>query len=195
MSQKYKFFIKGNAVTFRQAAEFQEISSQLTKYWIDRLLNLDLSEDTMVEVSDLQSFMDEVKSALLFIKAGGGYVLNDRGDLLMIFRRGFWDLPKGKLDKGETIEECAIREVEEECGISRLSIISGAFSTFHLYNEKGKTIVKESVWYKMRSTDKSELVPQTEEDILEARWVATPVSSDLIDQAYLSIREVINYFA
>ena len=195
MSQKYKFFIKGNAVTFRQAAEFQEISSQLTKYWIDRLLNLDLSEDTMVEVSDLQSFMDEVKSALLFIKAGGGYVLNDRGDLLMIFRRGFWDLPKGKLDKGETIEECAIREVEEECGISRLSIISGAFSTFHLYNEKGKTIVKESVWYKMRSTDKSELVPQTEEDILEARWVATPVSSDLIDEAYLSIREVINYFA
>ena len=149
----------------------------------------------MVEVSDLQSFMDEVKSALLFIKAGGGYVLNDRGDLLMIFRRGFWDLPKGKLDKGETIEECAIREVEEECGISRLSIISGAFSTFHLYNEKGKTIVKESVWYKMRSTDKSELVPQTEEDILEARWVATPVSSDLIDEAYLSIREVINYFA
>lgn len=149
----------------------------------------------MVEVSDLQSFMDEVKSALLFIKAGGGYVLNDRGDLLMIFRRGFWDLPKGKLDKGETIEECAIREVEEECGISRLSIISGAFSTFHLYNEKGKTIVKESVWYKMRSTDKSELVPQTEEDILEARWVSTPVSSDLIDQAYLSIREVINYFA
>ena len=114
---------------------------------------------------------------------------------LMIFRRGFWDLPKGKLDKGETIEECAIREVEEECGISRLSIISGAFSTFHLYNEKGKTIVKESVWYKMRSTDKSELVPQTEEDILEARWVSTPVSSDLIDQAYLSIREVINYFA
>ena len=195
MSQKYKFFIKGNAVTFRQAAEFQEISSQLTKYWIDRLLNLDLSEDTVVEVSDLQSFMDEVKSALLFIKAGGGYVLNDRGDLLMIFRRGFWDLPKGKLDKGETIEECAIREVEEECGISRLSIISGAFSTFHLYNEKGKTIVKESVWYKMRSTDKSELVPQTEEDILEARWVSTPVSSDLIDQAYLSIREVINYFA
>ena len=76
---------------------------------------------------------------------------------------------------GETIEECAIREVEEECGISGLSIISEAFSTFHLYNEKGKTIVKESVWYKMRSTDKSELVPQTEEDILEARWVATPV--------------------
>ena len=195
MNQKYKFFIKGNAVTFRQAAEFQEISSQLTKYWIDRLLNLDLSKDTVVEISDLQSFLDEVKSALLFIKAGGGYVLNDHGDLLMIFRRGFWDLPKGKLDKGETIEECAIREVEEECGISGLSIISEAFSTFHLYNEKGKTIVKESVWYKMRSTDKSELVPQTEEDILEARWVATPVSSDLIDEAYLSIREVINYFA
>ena len=159
MNQKYKFFIKGNAVIFRQTAEFQENKPQLTNYWIDRLKKMDLSEDTMVEVSDLRSFIDQVKFSLLFIKAGGGYVLNSQRELLMIYRRGFWDLPKGKLDEGETIEECAVREVEEECGISQLSTQSKPFSTFHLYEEKGKAVVKESVWFKMTCADDNELIP------------------------------------
>ena len=174
---------------------FQENKPQLTNYWIDRLKKMDLSEDTMVEVSDLRSFIDQVKFSLLFIKAGGGYVLNSQRELLMIYRRGFWDLPKGKLDEGETIEECAVREVEEECGISQLSTQSKPFSTFHLYEEKGKAVVKESVWFKMTCADDNELIPQTEEDILEARWVKTPIPKELNDGAYLSIREVLNHFA
>jgi 8-oxo-dGTP pyrophosphatase MutT (NUDIX family) len=195
MDQKYKFFIKQNAVIFRQNAEFQENNSQLTKYWIDRLIRQDLEEDIVVEVSDLRSFIAQVKSSLLFIKAGGGYVLNKRNELLMIFRRSYWDLPKGKLDAGETIEECAVREVQEECGISRLTITSGPFSTFHLYEERGKTVVKESIWFEMMCADEGELIPQTEEDIAEARWVSFPIPMELRSGAYESIREVLKHFA
>ena len=143
----------------------------------------------------MQSFISQVKSSLLFIKAGGGYVLNTRNELLMIFRRGYWDLPKGKLDAGETIEECAVREVQEECGVSHLTITSVPFSTFHLYEEKGKTVVKESIWFKMICADEGELIPQTEEDIAEARWVRFPLPIELRAGAYVSIREVLNHFA
>ncbi len=195
MNQKYKFFIKTNAVTFRQSAEKQENNLQLTNYWIDRLLNLELSEDSVVELNDLTSFIQLLRSKLLFIKAGGGYVLNGHGQLLMIFRRGFWDLPKGKLDLGESIEQCALREVEEECGIAGLSITSPPFSTFHLYKEDGRLVVKESVWFKMHTTDDRSLTPQTEEDIEEARWVEQPIPMPIINGAYLSIREVLDHFA
>lgn len=195
MNQKYKFFIKTNAVTFRQSAEKQENNLQLTNYWIDRLLNLELSEDSVVELNDLTSFIQLLRSKLLFIKAGGGYVLNGHGQLLMIFRRGFWDLPKGKLDHGESIEQCAMREVEEECGIAGLTISSPPYSTFHLYQDQGRVVVKESVWFKMHTTDDRSLTPQTEEDIEEARWVGQPIPMPLINGTYLSIREVLDHFA
>lgn len=122
-------------------------------------------------------------------------MLNGHGQLLMIFRRGFWDLPKGKLDLGESIEQCALREVEEECGIAGLSVTSPPFSTFHLYKEDGRLVVKESVWFKMHTTDDRSLTPQTEEDIEEARWVEQPIPMPLINGAYLSIREVLDHFA
>lgn len=105
------------------------------------------------------------------IKAGGGLVKNKREEILMIFRRGKWDLPKGKLDEGETIEECAKREVEEETGLQKLTVIKPLVITYHTYNLFGKHNLKETHWFLMHATGNEELIPQTEEEISETKWV------------------------
>jgi ADP-ribose pyrophosphatase YjhB (NUDIX family) len=107
------------------------------------------------------------------VLAGGGYVVR-RGaagpDVLLIFRRGAWDLPKGKLDAGETVEACALREVREEVGLRTLFLRRGLGSTVHGYPEKGRFSVKTTHWFLMESPD-DDLHPETDEDIEIARWV------------------------
>src|SRR5215510_275068 len=98
------------------------------------------------------------------IIAAGGLVVNDRDELLMIFRRGKWDLPKGKLDKGESLKDCAIREVEEETGLKNITLGPPLIITYHTYHEGARFILKESHWYKMSVSGQQNLVPQTEED-------------------------------
>ena len=78
----------------------------------------------------------------------------------MIFRNSKWDLPKGKLEVGENIQECAIREVEEECGISNLEIVSELSSTYHTYEMNGKAILKRTYWFKMNTNYDNKLLPQ-----------------------------------
>ena len=105
------------------------------------------------------------------IKAGGGLVQNKRQEILMIYRLGKWDLPKGKLDEGETIEECAKREVEEETGLQKTEIIKPLKITYHTYVQFGKHNLKETHWYLMKAKADEKLVPQTEEEISEIIWV------------------------
>src|SRR6185369_1375331 len=106
------------------------------------------------------------------IIAAGGLVTNDNNQLLMIFRRGKWDLPKGKLDKGETIEECAVREVEEETGLKNVQLGALIGITYHEYFDRWlkKQAIKESHWYKMKVSGETTLIPQMEEDITEITW-------------------------
>jgi 8-oxo-dGTP pyrophosphatase MutT (NUDIX family) len=104
------------------------------------------------------------------ILAAGGLVKNKKEEILMIFRRGKWDLPKGKLDEGETIEQCAKREVEEETGLKNLEIIKSLKITYHTYIEFGKHNLKETHWYLMKAIGDEKLIPQTEEEISEIVW-------------------------
>jgi len=101
----------------------------------------------------------------ILIRAGGGLVENEKGEVLFMFRRGKWDLPKGKLDPGETLESCALREVKEETGVSQLELIQFLLVTEHEYEERGLFILKETHWYRMKTTSHESLIPQTEEDI------------------------------
>jgi mutator protein MutT len=101
----------------------------------------------------------------LKILAAGGIVRNENGEILMQYRRGKWDLPKGKLDDNETIEECAVREVEEETGLTNIQLGALIGVTNHRYVERGLEIDKETHWFAMRVAGDQTLVPQTEEDI------------------------------
>lgn len=143
---------------------------------------------------DVESMWKEFLQHFKLIDAAGGVVKNKENKLLFIFRLGKWDLPKGKVDKGETIEQAAVREVEEECGISKLKIVEKLLTTYHTYTLKGKNIVKASHWYSMTTGDNTTLKPQTEENITDARWVSASEISALLKDAYPSIAEVINKY-
>src|SRR4249919_1544763 len=93
----------------------------------------------------------------VIIKAGGGLVKNEKKEILFMFRRGKWDLPKGKLDPGESIEECAVREVVEETGLKKVELKHFLVTTYHTYTENGKHILKESHWYNMLSDSKQKM--------------------------------------
>ena len=128
------------------------------------------------------------------IEASGGLVFNKDGDILMIFRNGKWDLPKGKLEIGESVEECAIREVEEECGIYGLDITEKLLETYHTYNLSGKEILKRTYWYKMNTDFNGELIPQIEEGITKVSWVSKDKISDKLTNSYGNILDVLNRF-
>ncbi|MEO8150473.1 MAG: NUDIX domain-containing protein, partial [Bacteroidia bacterium] len=96
--------------------------------------------------------------------------------------------PKGKIEKDEKKKAAAMREVEEECGISGLTIIQKLTPTFHSYNIKGKRVLKISYWYEMKTVDDRKLIPQLEEDITEARWVAKEEIPQLLNNSYSSIK-------
>ena len=127
------------------------------------------------------------------IIAAGGLVFNDKNELLMIFRRGKWDLPKGKLDEGEDIEECAVREVKEETGLENVSIENFTGLTFHEYFDThlNEDVRKETHWYKMKAKGMQALIPQTEEDIEIIEWVDAKHIPGKLENSYANIVEII----
>ena len=125
------------------------------------------------------------------IEAAGGLVFNKEEQILMIFRNGKWDLPKGKLEEGENKKQCAIREVEEECGIVGLDIIDKLLETYHTYNLSGKEILKRTYWYKMNTDFDGELIPQIEEGITKVSWVDKGKISEKLKNSYGSISDVL----
>ena len=126
------------------------------------------------------------------IIAAGGVVLNGKEDILIIFRRGKWDLPKGKIDEGESLEECAVREVEEETGITGIELKEKIITTYHTYTQFGKHILKESHWFKMKCNSEQKLVPQTEEDITDIKWVKQQDLKKYTSNTYQTILEVLD---
>ena len=140
---------------------------------------------------DLAELKKEFFRKFQLIRAGGGLVKNEVEENLLIFRRKLWDLPKGKLDKGETIEDCAIREVEEETGLRNITLGSPLMITYHTYHHKGAFVMKESHWYHMRVSGQQQLTPQTEEDIEEIRWVNATNLEPYLRNAFPSVIDVL----
>ena len=128
------------------------------------------------------------------IIAGGGVVVNEKNQVLFIYRRKKWDLPKGKLDPGEDIKACAIREVMEETGIRNLTIGKLIIVTTHSYEEKGLNMQKETHWFEMKAStiDNSILTPQLEEGIEKIEWVSLENLEEYLSEAYTTIQQVLN---
>lgn len=124
------------------------------------------------------------------IIAAGGLVENPEGRCLMIFRRNVWDLPKGKQEPGEDTVTTALREVSEETGLCNLLAGSLICVTHHCYLFQDEECVKHTYWYHMKCEGPQELVPQTEEQIEQARWIARQDLAPMLANTYPSIREV-----
>ncbi|MCQ2269787.1 MAG: DUF3109 family protein [Bacteroidales bacterium] len=137
-----------------------------------------------------EDFYQKLEARYEDIKAAGGVVFNANDEVLLIYRRGKWDFPKGKAEKGETIEETALREVGEETGLTQLSIVKSLPSTFHTYMMDDKWVGKETYWYVMKTDGQEDLVPQTEEDIVEARWVKAGEVEKLLRDSYPTLQEL-----
>tara|TARA_B100000902_G_scaffold22218_1_gene26776 strand:+ start:20763 stop:21233 length:471 start_codon:yes stop_codon:yes gene_type:complete len=134
---------------------------------------------------------DSFCSQYTLIRAAGGLVYNHENSLLMIFRNGKWDLPKGKLEDNESIEDCAIREVTEECGVRGLLIIAKVKDTYHVYNDKGKKILKQTSWFIMETNFDGVLVPQEEEGINKVTWIEEDKIKQKIKSSYRSIQDLL----
>ena len=143
---------------------------------------------------DIEALREAFKSCFIPIEAAGGLVVNTKEEVLMIYRKGKWDLPKGKLSRGESVSDAALREVEEECGITHLEIVKPLLSTYHTYPYKEGTALKKTTWFEMRYHGKAKPVPQEEEDIDEARWVAMEKVPLYLANSYPTIGDVFAYF-
>jgi 8-oxo-dGTP pyrophosphatase MutT (NUDIX family) len=139
---------------------------------------------------DLEMLWADFQDMFKVLEAAGGYVQNVQKELLVFYRRGSWDMPKGKIDPGESPEQAAIREVQEETGLVNVSLGDFLAHTYHTYEEKGKRILKKTWWYRMQTAD-TVLVPQTEEDIEEIHWVEPKTWLESGVVVYANIREVI----
>ncbi|ULQ57909.1 NUDIX domain-containing protein [Flavihumibacter rivuli] len=146
----------------------------------------------------LHQDLEELKKAFwkkfTLFQAGGGAVWNEQNEILFMFRRGKWDLPKGKLDPNESIEECAIREVKEETGLDNITLVKPLITTYHTYHESGKHILKESYWFEMRVAGPQQLVPQTEEQITELKWLARERWIEVGSNTFPSIIDVLDCY-
>lgn len=138
---------------------------------IDQLEKTNRLEGIELRVVSLENAWEEFKELFKIVPAAGGVVFNEQNKVLFIFRRGFWDLPKGKIEKGEGTSEAALREVEEETGIHRLTLMNPVCTTWHTYRQNGKRILKPTSWFGMKATTTT-LQLQHEEDIETAEWIA-----------------------
>ena len=128
------------------------------------------------------------------IEAAGGIVQNDEKALLFIFRREKWDLPKGKMEKKETAETCAEREIEEETGVKKLTLKKKIGDTYHVYDEFGKHYLKTSHWYYFTCSGKQELRPQIKEDITAVKWFETKDLKKPLANTYATIKDILGIF-
>jgi len=141
---------------------------------------------------DIDELLELFSECFKVIYAAGGVVKNSKNEILVIHRLGVWDLPKGKAEKGESIEETALREVEEECGIAPLKIIKPLQPTYHTYWLKSKLILKKTFWFEMNFEGDNIPVPQLEEDIQIAEWRSLDAMDTVYQNTYPSIIEVLN---
>lgn len=202
-TQIYKIYINEVEVILTSTANLEKLldnsPTTLTANYTGKtkqLLNyIDLCEKgskyekVIIYYKDFLKLFEDFKSLFLIIKAAGGLIKNEFDEFLFIYRRGYWDLPKGKIEVEESKKQAAIREVIEETGIKDVSIDSKIGKTYHTYKTKlGKRIIKKSYWYLMDAT-KNALIPQLEEDIEKAEWMTissfkancTPVYKNIID--------------
>ncbi len=137
---------------------------------------------------DEEKILDVFMHKIPVVVAGGGFVTNKKGKILFIYRNNKWDLPKGKVDKGESIEKAAMREVEEETGVKRLKIDKFLRTTYHVFRRNGEYRLKQVHWFAMSTDYKGELVGQKEEGIEKVKWKSPKKVRKALENSYHNIK-------
>jgi len=191
----YKVFIYDKPVYLTSDVNYRvENCQQFTSVNVDKVivaLESEQNKAVVIYCEDEELSFQKFTKSFTLIEAAGGVVENEQNELLFIYRLGKWDLPKGKLEENETIPECAVREVEEECLIKELKITGELPDTYHCYPYKGTWAFKTTYWFKMVSNYQGVLVPQTEEGIESVEWINKNELNKVRENTYLSIMEVL----
>jgi len=161
--------------------------------------NLDLLKLlTKKKINSIGVFSNEFEVIINIFKkkfpeviAAGGKVINNKSEILFIYRNKKWDLPKGKAEKNEIISETALREVEEETGIKNLSIIKPLDKTYHIFKRGGKSYLKTTYWFEMKSDFNGKFKPQNKEGITRVEWIGIENLSSVLPKSYANIRLLI----
>jgi 8-oxo-dGTP pyrophosphatase MutT (NUDIX family) len=156
-----------------------------------QLLNKTVLQSIHLVDRDKENLMKRFLKLLPVTVAGGGKVYNSERKILFIFRNDKWDLPKGRAESKESIEETALREVEEETGVKDLSIVRPLQTTYHIFKRNGKHRIKVTYWFEMTSDYKGTLTPQKKEGITQVEWLNAKETVKALDQSYANIRTLI----
>lgn len=196
--QMYKVFVNEKKLTLSKYPE--DIEKKLRFEGFATLeIAVDLLENTScpelnVYGENIEDLWEDFTHMFKVVEAAGGVVSNKNGEILFIRRMGKWDLPKGKIEKGESLEQAAVREVEEETGIRELILEEFLNNTFHIYNERnGEKILKTTYWFRMNFVGDETPVPQIEEGISEVSWKnREEIMSDVFPMTFKNIKLILN---
>ncbi len=200
----YKVFINDKAIILTDnhvdySSQFDTLfikfeSEEAMKLSVNLVINEQL-ENLVIIADDLQALWDSFCGMFTNIEAAGGVVKNDSGDILFVLKNGTWDLPKGKIDSGESTEDAAIREVQEECGIDNVAISKPLNSSYHIFSQDNDQVLKHTSWFEMSSSHNGDLKGDASEGITEVSWVNSDKLNDILSNTYLSIKELIKSIA
>lgn len=186
----YKVFIENKPIIFQFNSDFNKTET-VEKYWMKIRKYLDSADqELLIDIENEAHFWLIFKKHKFIVAAGG--LVRQGSRFLFIKRNEVWDIPKGKLEDGESPEIAAVREIEEECGLIAPTITAHLMNTYHTYFHKGKDVLKLTHWYLLEEgPQKSTLKPQLEEGITEIKYLEQNEFSLVLENTYTSIKEVI----
>ncbi len=197
MAQKYRIYINEKVILITEKAPDNVENHQLIdgqtfnlKTIYPKILKYNISQFYVI-CEDAKEFIRNVEKSITLIEAAGGLVKNEDGNYLFIYRNDKWDLPKGKLEKDESRKEGAVREVEEECGITVSKLGDKICKTYHVYTIKRQVVLKKTHWYAMKHKGNEKLKPQKEEGITDVRWFKKGQVDTILQNTFPSIVDVL----
>jgi 8-oxo-dGTP pyrophosphatase MutT (NUDIX family) len=197
MAQKYRIYINEKVILLteyepKKAESYERIDAQMFDLKIIYTWILaHHSKNFYIVCPDAKVYLKNIIAGITLIEAAGGLVKNENGDYLFIFRNDKWDLPKGKIEKDEKTKVAAVREVEEECGITVSKLGSKICKTYHAYISKGDVVLKKTHWFNMKYKGNATLKPQLEEGITDVRWFKKGHIDAIVQNTFPSILDVL----
>ena len=192
----YKVFINNKSIFIGEKNELPPLSASDKVFSFSEknslMHQIQLFEnDKQSETLYIYGDSEKIIKCFIWVNAAGGLVVGKNKNILFIYRNGKWDLPKGKVENGEEIKEAAMREVEEECGISGLSIIEKLSPTYHTYMLKNERVLKITYWFTMTCSNCNNPKPQLSEYITDIKWLSNEDLPMVYANTYSSIKETV----